>query len=227
MKKLTLYFFLLTCQVGLSQFSSESFNDVEVDFETEEIVSDDSLIEQKTELLKKINSSLLDLNQYKSERLNKIEKRKKRYEKLGQPYTTEQEEKNNIDESIKNERLKYSLLLYMIEFSQVNFIDVKWAKGFLGGCKIVLIGEDGKMYGGTNWIGKGLSFNTIMECKTKIKNKELQETKIGGSIVVGKNSSFNSKNYDREFTPKWFLNQHITNYSDNEQGYIDYKFGDF
>ena len=106
MKKLILYLFLLTCQIVLSQFSSESFNDVEVGFETEEIVSDESLIQQKTELLKKINSSLLDLNQYKSERLNKIEKRKKKYEKLGMPYTTEQEEKNNIDESIKNERLK-------------------------------------------------------------------------------------------------------------------------
>lgn len=217
----------MTCQIVLSQFSSESFNDVEVGFETEEIVSDETLIQQKTELLKKINSSLLDLNQFKSERLNKIEKNKKKFEKLGISYTTEQEERSIIDETIKNQRLAYSVLLYMIEFSQVNFTDVKWAKGFLGNCKIVLIGEDGKMYGGTNWIGKALPFKTKMNCKTKIKNKELQETKIGGSIVVGKNSSFNSKNYDREFTPKWFLNQHLTKYSDNEQGYIDYKFGDF
>ena len=67
----------MTCQIVLSQYSSESFNDVEVDFETEEIVSDETLIQQKTELLKKINSSLLDLNQFKSERLNKIEKNKK------------------------------------------------------------------------------------------------------------------------------------------------------
>ena len=56
------------------------------------------------------------------------------------------------------------------------------------------------MYGGIK-IGLEKDFPlTQMECKTKIKNKELQETKIGGSIVVGKNSSFNSKNYDREFT---------------------------
>ena len=202
MNKIFPYILLFTTHIVLPQFGGESSNEIEVDSNTEEVVLDESIILQKTELLKKIDSYLLNLNQL--------------YNEPG----------DYSDNGIKFQRYKYSLLLYMIEFSQVNFIDVKWAKG-IGGCKLVLIGEDGKMYGGTNWFGKSIPLKTKMDCKTKIKNKELQETKIGGSIVVGRNSSFNSKNYNLEFTPKWFLDQHLTKYPDNEQGYIDYKFGDF
>ena len=214
----------------LSQFSDEAISSVK-EVEVKEIKNDISIVQKKQNLLSKINESLLDLNEYRKERTEYVMKTKKDYEKLGADYDVNKELKF-WEQSINVKKLTYSALLYIIEFSENLYVDFEWYKGFMKSCKLVLIDENGVKYGGTNWTGISLLLRTNFDCKKydKIKNKELLETIISGSLVVGSESSrtgLTAKNYNINLTPRWFIDEHLKKYGENEKGYIDYKFGDF
>ena len=232
MNKIFPYILLFTTHIVLPQFNGESVNSVE-EVKVEEVKYDASIVQKKQNLLLKINESLLDLNEFRKEKLEYIKKTKKKFEKSGSgsSYNVE-EEKEFYEQSINFKRFNHSRLLYIIEFSENLYVDFEWYKGFLGNCKLVLIDENEVKYGGTNWTGISLSFQTNFNCKKydKIKNKKLLETIISGSLVVGSESSrtgITDKNYDINLTPKWFIEEHLKKYDFNEKGYIDYKFGDF
>tara|TARA_B110000003_G_scaffold82448_1_gene84187 strand:- start:2976 stop:3677 length:702 start_codon:yes stop_codon:yes gene_type:complete len=233
MKKFAIYLILITSHLSFSQFTEESLDDQVVNFDGS--IVDESIVQKKQNLLSKINESLIDLNQYEKEELEKIEKNIKSFEKLGTTYDSESA-LSSLERYMKIKNLVYNSLLYIIEFSETLYVDVKWYKGFWGSCKLVFIDENGVKYGGTQWTGIGLEFNTVFNCRKyeKIKNKKLLETIIGGSVVLGTDSDrtgksldLSSDNYNTEFTPQWFINEHLKKYEKNEKGYIDYKFGDF
>ncbi|MDB4186299.1 hypothetical protein N9743_01410 [Flavobacteriaceae bacterium] len=230
MRKIVIYLVLITSHLSFSQFTKESLGEEVVDFEG--VVVDVSIVQKKQNLLSKINESLIGLTQIKKEELEKIEKNK---EKLGSTYDSKWEY-DYLENKIQTKTLTYYSLLYIIEFSETLYVDIEWYKGFMSLCKLVLIDENGVKYGGTQWTGISLSFNTVFNCKKnqKIKNKKLKESIIGGSLVVGSDSDrtgklldLTSDNYNREFTPQWFIYEHLKKYEKNEKGYIDYKFGDF
>ncbi len=230
MKRFFVLLLLFFSNFVLSQFSDEAISSVK-EVELKEIKNDISIVQKKQNLLSRINESLKDLNEWRKEKLEYVEKQKKKWEKLGVD-TSVEAEMQTYEQRIKNKKFYYKTLLYIIEFSENLYVDFEWYKGFMSSCKLVLIDENGVKYGGTNWTGISLLYETNFDCKNydKIKNKELLETIISGSLVVGSESSrtgLTAKNYNINLTPRWFIYEHLKKYGENEKGYIDYKFGDF
>ena len=69
------------------------------------------------------------------------------------------------------------LLLYILNYSAIEFKSYKWYKGFLGSARLIFMGSDNKLYGGLGWKEpNGLQFNL-----KKISTKSLP--KINKSLV--------------------------------------------
>ena len=81
-------------------------------------------------------------------------------------------------------------LLWMLTYSTIEFVDFKWYKQKAGVAKLILIGSDGKLYGGKkDWYKTGIWFSvlksihgvrtlsddSIINNLPKIKNREVNE----------------------------------------------------